>query len=244
MLVHKIESVQIEAARIVTGGTKLTSIDLLYKETGWEKLSTRREVHRLTYLYKMTNNLTPAYLSNILPNRFQDIHTYNTRNSSALQPPLIRRSLYSNYFLPSTVRAWNNQPAEAQSCPTLPSFKNYYKNKTVKKPSYYYEGSRIGQILHSRLRMNCSSLNQHLYKRHLVQSPNCNCGEIESNEHYLLKCPRYLIYRESFISNLRLPIRMSVNILLSGSVRLTVEQNKLIFRNVQKFIIASNRFSN
>ena len=38
-LVNKVENVQLEAARIVTGGTKLTSIQKLYDETGWEKLS-------------------------------------------------------------------------------------------------------------------------------------------------------------------------------------------------------------
>ena len=141
LLVHKIESVQIEAARIVTGGTKLTSVDSLYKETGWQRLTERREIHRLTYFYKMANDLTPPYLSNILPNRFQDVHTYNTRNSNALQPPLTRTSLYSNYFLPSTVKLWNKQPTEIQTLPSLLSFKNYFKNKKVKKPLYYYEGS-------------------------------------------------------------------------------------------------------
>jgi hypothetical protein len=46
-LINKIENVQSEAARIVTGGTKLTSIQKLYEETGWEKLLERREEHKL-----------------------------------------------------------------------------------------------------------------------------------------------------------------------------------------------------
>jgi hypothetical protein len=36
----KIENVQLEASRIVTGGTRLVSLN---KETGWEKLKDRRE---------------------------------------------------------------------------------------------------------------------------------------------------------------------------------------------------------
>ena len=36
-LINKIENVQSEAARIVTGGTKLTFIQKLYEETGWGK---------------------------------------------------------------------------------------------------------------------------------------------------------------------------------------------------------------
>ena len=33
-----IEKIQIEAARVVTGATRLVSIELLYRETGWEPL--------------------------------------------------------------------------------------------------------------------------------------------------------------------------------------------------------------
>jgi hypothetical protein len=36
----------IEAARIDTGGTRLVSINNLYKETGWETLQARWEHHR------------------------------------------------------------------------------------------------------------------------------------------------------------------------------------------------------
>ena len=38
---------------------------------------------------------------------------------------------------------------------------------------YYNIGSRSGQVLHARLRMDSSSLNEHLYRRGLVASPNC-----------------------------------------------------------------------
>ena len=54
-LADKIEHVQIEAMRIVTGGTKLTSINKLYDETGWEKLADRRTNHKLVLFHKMVN---------------------------------------------------------------------------------------------------------------------------------------------------------------------------------------------
>ena len=37
------KKIQIEAARIVTGATKLVSINSLTNETGWESLSNRRK---------------------------------------------------------------------------------------------------------------------------------------------------------------------------------------------------------
>jgi hypothetical protein len=43
-LFDKIEKVQMEAARIVTGGTRLVSINNLCLETGWDKLKNRREM--------------------------------------------------------------------------------------------------------------------------------------------------------------------------------------------------------
>ena len=53
-----LEKIQLEAARIVTGTTKLISLTNLYKETCWDKLQKRRDDHKLTLFYKMHNNLT------------------------------------------------------------------------------------------------------------------------------------------------------------------------------------------
>ena len=44
-LKQSLESLQLEAARIVTGATKLTYRQLLYDETGWQTLHTRRSNH-------------------------------------------------------------------------------------------------------------------------------------------------------------------------------------------------------
>ena len=45
--------IQNEAARIVTGATKLMSINALLTETRWETLSSRRTKHKLALVYKM-----------------------------------------------------------------------------------------------------------------------------------------------------------------------------------------------
>ena len=46
--VEAIEKIQLEAARIVTGTSKLVSIEELYNETGWETLEKRRTKHKLS----------------------------------------------------------------------------------------------------------------------------------------------------------------------------------------------------
>ena len=45
---QELEKIQLEAARIATGTTKLISITALYKEAGWESLEQRRLTHKLT----------------------------------------------------------------------------------------------------------------------------------------------------------------------------------------------------
>jgi hypothetical protein len=105
----KIENVQLEASRIVTGGTRLVSLNSLYMETGWEKLKDRREKYKLVQFYKMTKNVTPHYINCLVRQTFANIHDYNTRNASALPVVRTRTSLYYNSFIPSSVRLWNLQ---------------------------------------------------------------------------------------------------------------------------------------
>ena len=52
--VAKLEKVQLESARIVTGLPKFASRDSLYYETGWEPLSCRRKSRKRTTFYKTT----------------------------------------------------------------------------------------------------------------------------------------------------------------------------------------------
>ena len=98
ILINKLENVQVEAARIVTGGTRLVSLSNLYIETGWEKLKDRRERHRTIQFYKMSNNLTPQYLSNLIPQNFGMIHDHNTRHTSRIPPVRTRTSLYAPVY--------------------------------------------------------------------------------------------------------------------------------------------------
>ena len=55
----------------------------------------------------------------------------------------------------------------------------------IKILNYFYIGTRIKQILHSKLRLECSTLNLHMYQRKLPDSPLCNCGEVERTDHFL-----------------------------------------------------------
>ena len=61
-----IEKLQISAARIVTGTNTYASKQLLYHDTGWERLSTRRENQRLCLFFKIVNELFPPHMCKLL----------------------------------------------------------------------------------------------------------------------------------------------------------------------------------
>ena len=61
----------------------------------------------------------------------------------------------------------------------------------------------MDQGLHTCLKTDCSSLNQHLFRRNLVPNPYCSWDEIENNKHFLLACPRYNQMRGKMILSIR-----------------------------------------
>ena len=238
-----IENVQLEASRIVTGGTRLASHNNLYMETGWGKLKDRREKHKLVQFYKMTKKIDATLHKLLSTANIANIHDYNTRNASALPVVRTRTSLYHNSCIPSFVRLWNLQPDNIRLSPSIQALKYSLKSNISSKPFYYYTGSRLGQILHSRLRMQCSSLNQHLYRKNIVDSPNCICGLTEYTTHYSFHCPRYTAQRLMYINSISVPINLTTELLLFGSPKLAPNQNVELFLAIQTFVIRSKRFT-
>ncbi len=59
----RLEELQLEAKRIITGAPRGTHHAKLYTEVGLESLDKRRKKHQLVLYYKMANNLAPPYLS-------------------------------------------------------------------------------------------------------------------------------------------------------------------------------------
>ena len=140
---------------------------------------------------------------------------------------------------------WNLLDHDIRDSSTLYSFKrklNAQQQQQLPPPHLnFIQTSRLGQILHARLRLECSSLNHHLYRKNLVESPLCSCGVPETNSHFLLSCANYNNIRQRYFSGLGLPL--TVNILLNGKPEETLTVNNNIFRCVQLYILATKRFS-
>jgi hypothetical protein len=97
---NKIEQIQHEAARIITGLPKFSSLESLYFETGWEPLHSRRRRRKLNMFYKIRNNNAPSYLCDCLLPFERNENAYNLRNQTDYSNPFTRLQLYHNSFFP------------------------------------------------------------------------------------------------------------------------------------------------
>lgn len=238
----ELDKIQNEAARIVTGTTKLVSIHALYEDTKWETLEERRRKCKLILFYKITNGLSPTYLSSLIPPSVSSVSSYSLRNSSDIQTIVCRTTQYFNSFLPSVIREWNSLPLDVRNSTSVSSFKCRLKERNYSVPKYYYTGNRKLQILHARLRTKCSSLNYDLFLKRITESPLCRCGAIENTDHYLMTCQLYRDQRAELINTVSQQTPVTLHILLYGNSMLPLQTNIIIFEAVQKYINDTKRF--
>ena len=123
----------------------------------------------------MMYNLTPLYLSSLVPQPVSNLSQYTLRNSNDLQTVAARLNQYYYSFLPLSIRAWNSLPNEVKQADSVNSFKCFLKKENRTVPKHYYSGMRKAQILHTRLRTNCSSLNLDLFLKNISDSLLCRC---------------------------------------------------------------------
>ena len=90
---------------------------------------------------------------------------YSLRNASDYKYMRSTAQLYYNSYLPSVVRDWNELPNTTRNASSISAFKRSLNSTLIGVPLFYLDGKRIGQIYHSQLRMDCSSLNHNLFSK-------------------------------------------------------------------------------
>ena len=119
----------------------------------------------------MLHGLTPPYLQQLIPNTVGLTSRYNLRNSDNIQNIHSYSNAYYNSFLPSAIREWNQLSDDIKSANSLSAFKRLLDIDCCKVPLHFLHGNRNEQIIHARLRLNCSSLNHTLYMKNIIASP-------------------------------------------------------------------------
>ena len=150
----------------------LVSVQNLYHETQCETLKQRRTAHKLMQFHKMAYETNPPHCQSI-----QQAHYYTTRQYLNIRLVLckIKRLYFS--FCPL-------QLSSGMNCPMMSNkiFPNLISNIVLTKiqirntPPHVVTGSRSEQTLHTRLRLNWSLFNAHLYLRNIINNPHSLCG--------------------------------------------------------------------
>lgn len=242
-LSEKLEKIQLEAARIVTGLPCYASRESLYLETGWEKLIDRRNRRCLCLMYNVVNENCPPYLTDILPPKISEISHYSLRNNDNFSIPRYRLTKTNNSFFPSTLRMWNKLNIDLRNIPTFSQFKRALTAQTYSIPKWFHTGTRKMNILHTRLRHNFSALNFDLFRCNLRNDATCLCGyPCENAYHFFMECPLYNSIRHNLFIILQIYGEISLHIILYGRDSLNVDQNVDIFSAVHNYIKSTHRF--
>ena len=179
-----LETIQRQAAIIVSGAYRHTSHNLLLYELGWNDLASRRTHHKLCIFYKIYHHIYPQYLYSHL--NFPNQTNYNLRTQRTLEPRHTRLTSSMNSFFPSTTHEWNSLATHIQNSISFNTFKSLIKPKITTNTRYNRScNGKQGRWL-SRLRMGLSALNHHRYNYNFISSPTCQLcrSHPETTFHY------------------------------------------------------------
>ena len=238
---NEMEKLQLQGARIVTGTNNYASKQLLYNETEWSTLASRREKQRLILMYKIINGLAPSHLSSIFSNYVNDQQRYELRTKN-IQLLFSRTETYRSSFFPSAIRLWNSLDPSARSAETLSEFKSKLSKKKRLKNTYYDRGSRKINTTLASMRMGCSQLNGDLSKNNIIVNTPCICGEVETAFHFFFVCPQYIIQRDKLLTDTVFVQHLSLTIILNGDANLSIQQDTELHQAVSNYVLSTNRF--
>lgn len=248
--IQLLESIQLDACRVITGLRKGTSHDILYKELGLCPLAERRKHHKLINFFKILNNEAPSYIDSILYKFNEHQSGYNLR-SMKLKHPTSRTKAYQDSFFIATTDLWNDLPPELNDATSLFSFKSLIKKSISQPPKFYSYGGRKYNIIICQLRNLKSQLNFDLHRDHLAESPictNCTSNAQETCQHFMFECSKYETQRNEFMNQLLMcPIiyskaTLNAACLLTGIADIPDEYNQKLSELISDFIHISHRF--
>ena len=101
---RKMESIQYNAALVITGAIRGSSREKLYQELGLETLQQRRWYRKLCCFYKILKSHSPKYLYSIIPTLNM---TYRTRQCNKIPTINVKHNFFKNTFF-----SFNNNSVE------------------------------------------------------------------------------------------------------------------------------------
>ena len=150
------------------------------------------------------NGLLPGYLYSYLDFPSQINYSLRSVSASVIKPSLSRTKSFKNTFFPYCINEWNNLTVEIRNSKSVGAFKKLIKCEK-KENSIFSIYDPLGVKLLTRLRLQFSHLNEHKFRHGFGDTINamCACGsEVETTEHFLLRCHLYSPQRLELLENL------------------------------------------
>ena len=250
--VNKLDQLQYRAARMATMAMKFTSKEKIFRDLGWESIENRIKYLSICLFHKIHIHATRPLIRKCMP-PINLMHNY-TRNNRFYNTYPLKDTTFNNSFFPKISNLWNNLSPAIRNMDMI-DFKNEL-SWLLKPPKIrlYSIGNKLGNSLHTQLRVGKSQLNDHLFSMRLSDTPGCLCHEpVESTEHFLLDCFIYDTERSELFTNITSLLAKKldkynrndlVSALLFGENVHDSERyqhNKLLFKNFQNFLIKTKR---
>ena len=194
-------------------------------------------------MHNILNMETPAFLSEVFPNKVGENNRYRLRNNGNYELFPCRTEKFQKSFFPETVRLWNELTDEQKAIQDKNVFKSKLKDTNGKSSELFNFGVRKYNIIHAQMRMKCSDLKAHLFALHVIDDPVCICNTgIEDTYHYFFQCPLYYTYRLDLENAVNAVSKYDFKVLLYGDDNLNLKENQIIFAAVHTFIKSTGRF--
>ena len=154
--------------------------------------------------FKIVNGLLPGYFYSYLKFPSQENYLLRSAWTTKINPISSRSKTFRKTFFPYCINEWNKLKPEVRNAKQIGVFKKIII--TEKKENFLFSiHNPVGVKLLTRLRLQLSHLNEHKFRHGFEDriSPMCSCNkEIESKEHFLLRCHFYSSQRLELFVNL------------------------------------------
>ena len=200
----EIESIQYQAAKIITGAWDKSNKTKLYELLGWESMQDRRTMRKLVLLHQILNTKKPAYLYKIVERQLNSsqrlINRLEFRNFKS------NSAKFTKSFFPSNIIDWNNLDIELRSAPNSKILKNRILNKIRPKKALYVDTKDNDKVKYlTMLRLKLSPLKAHKFQRNFSDTPDpyCTvCGQEEDIKHFFLLCKSFTLSRNTLMQTI------------------------------------------
>ena len=126
--IERLSKLQKRAAREILKADFDTPSSEMFNKLGWSTAAKRHNYNKAVLTFKVLNDLTPEYISNLLKPTFKT-HNRNlwSATNGSLSVPRSRTSLFDRSFSATAPKLWNSLPKEIITASSLEKFKQLAK---------------------------------------------------------------------------------------------------------------------